>query len=206
MTTRHPSASRALFLSAAALAIVLCYPCTARAQAPNDKNSSPSQSNSDDVNVGLHLGQNASAKDVGLPLYPGSRRRADTKDDSSALNMGLWGGSAGFKMALLKMETNDSPDKVAAFYRKALARYGKVLTCNGENADASATNSPSPNSRGGAKDSPALDCGSGKHDQGEMELKSGTKDKQHVVGISREGSVTTFELVYIETHGLDDNK
>ena len=39
-----------------------------------------------------------------------------------------------------------------------------------------------------------------------MELKSGTKDKQHVVGISREGSVTTFELVYIETHGLDDNK
>jgi len=199
------SSRYSLILAAFAIAIFLGIPGVTQAQ---DQNSSSAQSDKDkdDVNLGLHMGKDASAKEVGLPLYPGSRRRADTKDDSSALNMGLWGGSTGFKMALLKMETNDSPDKVAAFYRKALARYGKVLTCNGENADASAANSTSHDSSDNAKGSQALDCGNEKHDKGEMELKSGTKDRQHVVGISQEGSLTTFTLIYIETRGLDNDK
>ena len=41
--------------------------------------------------------------------------------------MGLWGGSTGFKLFVLKMETADAPEKVASFYRKALAKYGTVL-------------------------------------------------------------------------------
>ena len=49
--------------------------------------------------------------------------------------MGLWGGSSGFKMAMLKMDSTDSPEKIAAFYRKALAKYGKVLTCSGPGAE-----------------------------------------------------------------------
>lgn len=195
-------------LAAFTVALFLCVPSITRAQDQNSKNSSSGQSDKDDINLGLHMGKDASAKDVGLPLYPGARRRAESDHDSSALNMGLWGGSTGFKMALLKMETNDSPDKVAAFYRKALTRYGKVLTCtgNGENADMSGADTPSHDSSDSAKGSQALECGNERHDKGEMELKAGTKAKQHVVGISKEGSLTTFTLIYIETRGLDNDK
>jgi hypothetical protein len=188
-------------IAALTISLGLCIPNPTHAQAQNDQNSSSNQSAKDkdngNISAGFNLGQDASAKDVGLPIYPGARRHADTKDDSSALNMGLWGGSTGFKMALLKLETNDSPEKVAAFYRKALAKYGKVLTCG--TGDAAAENSQDKD-----KSSQTLNCDSDKPDKGGIELKAGTKEKQHIVGISQEGSATTFQLVYVETRGLDN--
>ena len=114
--------------------------------------------------------------------------------------MGFSGGSSGFKMAMLKMDSTDSPDKIAAFYRKALAKYGKVLTCSGPGAEASADAS-----KDSAK-STDLSCDNNKPDKSEIELRAGTKQNQHVVGIKLEGAVTTYQLVYIETHGLDDDK
>jgi hypothetical protein len=187
----------------------LCLTLPARAQNPSDQNSSSdsqSSKSNDNISAGFNLGKDASAKDVGLPIYPGARRHKDTSDDASALNMGLWGNSTGFKIAVLKMETSDSPEKVSAFYRKALAKYGKVLDCGA--ADAAAAKSSSGSNRQDSKDQTksqqALDCGTDKPDKDGVELKSGTKEKQHVVGISKEGNVTTFQLVYIETHGLDD--
>jgi hypothetical protein len=191
-----------LLFAASAVALSLCVPNPAHAQNQNDQ-SSPSTGQStkdkdnDNFSAGFNLGKDASAKDVGLPVYPGARRHADAKDDSSALNMGLWGGSTGFKIAALKLETNDSPEKVSAFYRKALAKYGKVLTCGaGDSApEKSQDKTTSPQ---------ALDCGTDKPDKGGIELKAGTKEKQHIVGITPEGNLTTFQLVYIETRGLDD--
>ena len=41
--------------------------------------------------AGVVLSGEASAKDVGLPAYPGSRRHKDKDDDSAAANLGLWG-------------------------------------------------------------------------------------------------------------------
>ena len=73
--------------------------------AQDQKNSNAQQSSSDNDSIGFNLGKNASAKDVGLPIYPGARRHIDDANDSSALNMGLWGGSAGFKLFVLKMES-----------------------------------------------------------------------------------------------------
>ncbi len=186
---------------AALLALALLAPSAARAQNQNQNSPDQSSSKSDDGNIsaGFNLGKDANAKDVGLPLYPGSHRHKDTNDDSSALNMGLWGGQSGFKMALIKMESTDSPEKVAAFYRKALARYGKVITCPADGAPADAKNPPA--------DSQTLNCDSDQsdhHEKNETELKAGTKEKQHIVGIKPEGNLTTFTLIYIETRGLDD--
>jgi hypothetical protein len=62
--------------------------------------------------VGFILSADAKAKDVGLPVYPGAHRSQDTPEESSALQMSLWGGSSGFKLALLKLDSNDSPEKV----------------------------------------------------------------------------------------------
>ena len=121
------SASRAMLaFCAALLALFLAAALPAAAQDQKDSQ----QPDNDKDGIGFNLGQNATAKDVGLPIYPGSRRHKDNDEDNSTLNMGLWGGNSGFKLFVMKMETPDSPDKVATFYRKALAKYGTVLDCS----------------------------------------------------------------------------
>jgi hypothetical protein len=198
-TDRHRkqlSASRAKFaFYAAFLALFLAAAIPAAAQ---DQKDSP-QSDNDKDGIGFNLGQNTSAKDVGLPLYPGSRRHKDDANDSSALNMGLWGGSSGFKLFVLKMETSDSPEKVAAFYRKALAKYGTVLDCS--NAQPSDNAAPDDNKK---KSSKALTCEDEKPKPGEISLKSGTKAKEHAVGIQPQAAGTLYQLVYVETRGTND--
>jgi hypothetical protein len=212
LQTMRPSklSSAAVFATAFLFFAVFSYR-PAYAQAPNDQNKS-GQSSNDNISAGFNLDKNASAKDVGLPLYPGSRRHQDSSDDSTTLNMGLWGGSTGFKMAMLKMKSTDSPEKVAAYYRKALAKYGKVLTCGGpdsspaSNSQSSSAGSDAQDSKDTTKVSSNLDCGTDKPDKGGIELKAGTKEKQHIVGITPEGNLTTFQLVYIETRGLNNDK
>jgi hypothetical protein len=179
-------------LGAALLFLVLAAALPLAAQ--DTKDSSSQQSSGDNDSIGFNLGKNASAKDVGLPIYPGARRHKDDPSDSSALNMGLWGGSTGFKLFVLKMDSTDAPEKVAAFYRRALAKYGTVLDCS--NASASTNSDDEKNSK-------KLTCEDEKPKPHEISLKAGTKDKQHAVGIEPNGSGTTFQLVYVETKGTD---
>ena len=160
--------------------------------AQDTKNSSAQQSSSDHDSIGFNLGKNASAKDV---VFSRARRHIDDANDSSALNMGLWGGSAGFKLFVLKMESNDAPEKVAAFYRKALAKYGTVLDCS-KVSTASGS--------GDDKSSKKLTCDDDKPKPGEISLKVGSKEKQHAVGVEPNGSGgSTFQLVYIEMKGTE---
>ncbi len=187
-----PHSRRALCSALFVVALLAALPLAAQDQ----KNSNAQHSYYDNDSIGFNLGKNASAKDVGLPIYPGARRHIDDANDSSALNMGLWGGSAGFKLFVLKMESNDAPEKVAAFYRKALAKYGTVLDCTNASAAATATDD---------KSSKKLTCDDEKPKPGEISLKAGSKEKQHAVGIepNGNGSGSTFQLVYIEMKGTD---
>jgi hypothetical protein len=135
--------------------------------------------------LGLIISGKAGAEDVGLPIYAGSKLHKDNSDDSAAARLGLWGGGSGFKLAVLKMDTNDSPEKVAAFYKKALAKYGKVLDCS----------NPSPAQPNAEKKDDILTCGDDKPDKGGLLFKSGTKQKQHIVGIQPNGQGTFYQLV-----------
>jgi hypothetical protein len=149
-----------------------------------------------DTDAGLVVSGNPTAKEVGLPVYPGARLHKDDKDDSAGVKLGLWGGQFGFKVAVLKLETADSPQKVAAFYQKALAKYGKVLDC---------TNNP-PGSEDKDKKSHMLTCQDDRPDPGGMMFKSGTKEKQHIVGIKPKGAGSVFQLVYLEAHDDEDKE
>ena len=71
----------------------------------------------DKDSAGVTISKNASAKEIGLPIYLHSKPHKAEPNDSGA-NLGLWGGGSGFKLAVMKMETPDTPDKVAAFYKK----------------------------------------------------------------------------------------
>jgi hypothetical protein len=181
-------------IHAALLLLVLLVAAAVPLEAQDTKDSNAQQNSSDNDSIGFNLGKNASAKDVGLPIYPGARRHKDDSKDDSALNMGLWGGAAGFKLFVLKMETTDAPEKVAAYYRKALAKYGPVLDCSSAASGASSDDE---------KDSKKLSCEGEKPKPGEISLKAGSKEKQHAVGIEANGSGTVFQLVYVETKGTD---
>ncbi len=138
----------------------------------------------------------ASANDVGLPLYPGSKPHKDKAEDSEAARLGLWGGGSGFKLAVVKMETSDSAEKVAAFYKKALSKYGRVLDCS--NISPSQTNAEKKDS------SKALTCGDDQPEKGGMLFKSGTKEKQHIVAVQPNGQGSLYHLVALENWSSGD--
>ena len=148
--------------------------------------------------AGITFGKQATPKEVGLPAYPGAKLRKDEKDDSASMQMGLWGGSFGFKLAVMKMESNDAPEKIAEFYKKALAKYGSVLNCS------------DPSQRANAKDkagsSNKLECENDKPEKGELLFKAGTKEKQHIVAIQPNGQGSRFQMVYVEARGDDKDK
>jgi hypothetical protein len=164
------------------------------AAAQDKKDSDANKSDSD--SIGFIASKNASAKEVGLPLYPGSRRHKDDSEDNSSLQLGAWGGSFGFKIAVVKMESDDAPDKIAKFYRKALSKYGKVLNCS-DTAEAAAPKDKSSNE---------LDCDSDHAEKGEIVLKSGTKEMQHIASVKANGSGSVYDLVFVEAKGSDKDK
>lgn len=148
--------------------------------------------------AGVYVGANANAKDVGLPIYHGARPHKDKGNDMPATKFGLWGGSFGFKIAVIKLESSDPPDKIAAFYKKALGKYGPVLNCT------SASNSSSDEDKN--ESSKKIECGDDKPDAGGMLFKSGTKEKQHIVGVTPNGTGSVLELVYVQVPESDKNK
>jgi hypothetical protein len=142
--------------------------------------------------AGLIVSSEATAKEVGLPIYPGARPHKDEHNDSPATQLGLWGSTFGFKLVVLKMESGDPPDKIAAFYQKALSKYGKVLNC---------TNAPPGKEKQKGKSESELDCGDDKPEVRRQLFKSGTKEKQHLVSVQPNGPGSIFQLVYVEARG-----
>lgn len=141
--------------------------------------------------AGLVVSGKATAEEVGLPLYPGAKPHKDNKDDSDSARLGLWGGGYGFKLVVVKMESNDAPAKVAEFYRKALATYGAVLNCtNGGTGDSGKDDS-----------SKSLTCGDDKPEKGGMLFKAGTPRKQRIVGVQPNGNGSIFQLIYVWLEG-----
>ncbi len=148
--------------------------------------------------AGITFSKQATPKEVGLPAFPGAKLRKDEKDDSASMQMGLWGSTFGFKLAVMKMESNDAPEKIAEFYKKALAKYGTVLNCS----------DPSPKAPGKDKagSSKRLECDDDKPEKGGLLFKAGTKEKQHIVGIQPNGQGSLFQLVYVEARGDEKEK
>ena len=144
--------------------------------------------------AGVTFSKQANSKEVGLPVYPGAKPHKDEKNDSSSVQMGIWGSSFGFKLAVMKLESNAAPEKIAEFYKKALAKYGTVLNCS------------EPSQKPNAKGSHKLECGDDKPEKGGLLFKAGRKEMQHLVGIQSHGQGSFFQLVYVEARGDDKDK
>jgi len=185
----------------ARLALVGAICCLFGAVAVISSNSASARafpSTQDKDGAGITLSKQATPKEVGLPAYPGAKLHKDEKEDSPSVQMGLWGSTFGFKLAVMKMESNDTPDKIAEFYRKALSKYGTVLDCSDPSRQAADKDKAGSANR--------LECDDDKPEKGGLVFKAGTKEKQHVVAIQPNGQGSLFQLVYLEAHSDDKEK
>src|ERR1700743_349230 len=128
---------------------------------------------------------------LGLPVYPGAELVKKDKNNGAAdVNMSF--GSFQLRVKAASYRTQDSPDQVTAFYRKALGRYGDVIQCQNNKATGTATHTAA-----------GLGCDNDKDNHisvnddmsGKMELKAGSKLHQHIVAVDPEGNGTKFGLV-----------
>ena len=145
----------------------------------------------------LHVGNDGNARETGLPLYPGARLKHDDDNKNSA-NLGLFTAAFGFKLVVASYDSDDSQDKVVAFYRDKLKKYGKVLEChtNGDGGDVHVDDG------GHDSGSKELKC-DGDNDGKSIELKVGTENNQHVVAIKPESKGSSFALVYLHARGKE---
>ena len=163
--------------------------------------------NGEDKNVqvdtpfgGVHVNTDqTSAADLGLPVYPGAEQVKDDDNHKSAdvhLGFGAWE----LRVRAVSYATPDSEEKVTAFYKKALGRYGDVITCK----DNSPVGAPAATHEG-------LTCNDDKNakvkiDNGDygvtkesLELKAGSKRHQHILGFEdTHGGKTRFALVALD--------
>lgn len=172
----------------AAMGLLLASALPLSAQEKKDS-SAPGPAR-DSGSIGFIASKTASAEELGLPLYPGGRPHKDNSDDSPAFQFGLWGGGSGFKLVVLKLESNDPPEKIAPFYRKALAKYGKVWNC--------ADSAKAADEQEKADSANDLNCQDEHPESGETVLQAGTKEKKHIVGIKPQGGLSIIQLVYVE--------
>ncbi|MGB2666136.1 MAG: hypothetical protein WAK48_19180 [Candidatus Acidiferrum sp.] len=154
--------------------------------------ASPAQDQKDQKGAGITMAADADAKDIGLPLYPGARRHKGKDSDSPGINFDVWGGGSGVKLAVLKLESDDSPEKIADYYKKKLSKYGKVLDCS-HPTDNATDNSDKDD------DNKPLTCGSDKPEKNGLLFKSGTKSDQHLVSIQPDPANhgSQFQLVHV---------
>ena len=186
---------RGVSLVAAALAGVLLSGCSV-----NVKKESNGQDKQVDINTpmgGIHVSKGADVADTGLAVYPGARLKPEESghDDKSA-NVSISGFGYGLKVVALEYESDDAPEKILAFYRDQLKKYGSVLECH-----TSGHFNMNMKYSDKSSDSHALTCdmNNGKN----VELKAGTDENQHIVAVESEGKGSSFSLVYVRTHGKE---
>jgi hypothetical protein len=175
-----------------ATALLLLMACSVNVKKDN---------NGEDKNVdiktpfgGIHVNNNADARDTGLPVYPGARVKPKNGDhDEKSANVELSAGDYGLKVVAVEYLTDDAPAKVTAFYQDQLKKYGHVLVCHNSHGTNYGYNG----------DSDELKC-EGDESGKTTELKAGTKGNQRIVAVNPEGKGSDFALVYVRMRGKED--
>jgi hypothetical protein len=172
--------------------------------------------NGEDKNVqvdtpfgGVHVNTDqTSAADLGLPVYPGAQPiKGDDKHKSADVHLGF--GEWELRIRAASYGSADTEDKVTSFYKKALGKYGDVITCHGHSAVGTPTETSqgltcSDDNNSGNVKIDAKDYGTGGDG---TELKAGSKRHQHIVGFETpEGGQTRFALVALDLPAGMDKK
>jgi hypothetical protein len=163
----------------------------------------PSFGQNSDFNLNVHANSHATAKDIGLPAYPGATPFKDKDSDSSSADLLFLLNSFHFSVKAASFVTTDSPEHILEFYRKPLAKFGEVLECDHGKPVGSLTVA-----KGG------LTCGDRKNGRmtvngsdSDHELRAGTPEQFWVVGVDgAENGKTKFGLVALVLPKDEDRK
>jgi len=126
-------------------------------------------------------------------------------DDNSSADVDMSFGDFKLRVKVASYRTGDSPDKVEAFYRNGLKRFGDVIACR----DGAAVGSSARTLEGLTCDNQhgnhiSVGDDLGKHN---LELKAGSKLHQHLVTIDPDDGGTKFELIALDLPGnLNDGE
>jgi hypothetical protein len=148
--------------------------------------------------MSVKTNESAVVDGIGLPVYPGAVlvRKKDKNDGAADINLSF--GSFSLKVKAASYTTPDSPDQVTAFYKKALGRYGDVIQCQNDKPVSSQTQTAE-----------GLTCADDQKNHikvdndlsGKLELKAGSKQHQHIVGIDPDGGGTKIGMVALDLPG-----
>jgi hypothetical protein len=148
---------------------------------------------------GIHVNEEANVRDTGLVVYPGARQKEKGKDDDSkSANVNISSSFFGLKVVALEYESDDSPEKVLAFYKDQLKKFGHVVQCHTSKHGGDFSVSAGDNS----DSSEEVRC-KGSDSGNVVELKVGTEGNQHLVSVEPEGKGSDFALVYVLTRGKE---
>ena len=153
---------------------------------------------------GMHVSKGADVRDTGLPVYPGARKKekGDNGDESSA-NVNISSSVFGLKVVAVEYLSDDSPEKLIAYYTDQLKKYGSVLECHTDKNHAGATMNDDDDDD--SNESKPLKC-DGDNRGKVVELKVGTRRSQHIVSIhpADSGKGSDFGLVYVQVRSGKD--
>jgi hypothetical protein len=121
--------------------------------------------------------------DTGLPVFPGAQPLRASGDSESA-HVAVSSAWFGVKVVAAKYESTDEQDRIVAFYRQQMQSYGDVTECRGD-----------VDFRRGR---PVCTAKSSTRD---IQLVTGTEDRQRVVVVKPRGNGTEFSLVYVNAQG-----
>jgi hypothetical protein len=154
---------------------------------------------------------------IGISAYPGA---VPVKDDD-----GKNGGSADVNLSFgdfhlgvkaTSFQTSDQPDKVLAFYRKDMAHFGAVIECRGDKTIGTPartadglTCADKDNNHISTSDSHSKGVqihGSGISSDDNLELRAGSQQHQHIVGVEAKNGGTKIGLVALDLPTMHDGK
>lgn len=145
---------------------------------------------------GIHVNEEADVRDIGLPVYPGAKQKPKTDDGSKSANVNVSSSFFGLKVVAIEYVSDDSPQKVIAFYQDQLKKFGNVVQCR---TDKQGNDLSVSLSNRGSKEVTCKGDNSGKV----VELKVGTEDNQRLVSVEPSGNGSDFALVYIRARGKE---
>ncbi|MHB1936479.1 MAG: hypothetical protein ACYCOR_07820 [Acidobacteriaceae bacterium] len=171
--------------------------------------------NGDAENVHLHtpIGgldvrtNSAAAIDIGLPVYPGAVETDDNGKNSGAADIHMSFGKWQLHVKAVEYRSNDPEFKVVAFYKKAMASYGDVLTCK----DKTPVGQPVATGQGltcanNHEYDVTMDADSSKKHvdiatqeiSGDVKLLAGAPENQHIVEFTPTSTGTKFSIVSVQ--------
>ena len=125
--------------------------------------------------------------DTGLPVYPGAQPLR-TDDDHESADVNISSPWFGVKVVAATYESADAQDRILEFYRQEMKTYGPVTECRGDVdfRDGRHARRPVCKEKPSARD---------------VQLVTGTEDRQRVVSVKPRGAGSEIALVYVNTRG-----